>query len=91
MEDPIHALGNMLRANIIGYVRKHGPVRRGQIADALGVGYPAVAKALSVLVQAGVLVTTPSEPKRGQTVLYTVDQDVVSEMWVRLGDAIGEL
>jgi len=91
MEDPISALGNMLRANIIGYVRKNGPVRRGEIAEALGVGYPAVAKALGVLVSAGALKTTPENPRRGQTVLYTVDQEVVSEMWMRLGDAIGEL
>ncbi len=91
VEDPIAALGNMLRANIIGYVRRHGPSRRGEIAAALGVGHPAVAKALRILVDAGVLNTDPAEPRRGQTVYYTVNQDVVSEMWMRLGDAIGEL
>lgn len=91
VEDPIAALGNMLRANIIGYVRRYGPSRRGEIAAALGVGHPAVAKALRILVDAGVLNTDPAEPRRGQTVYYTVNQDVVSEMWMRLGDAIGEL
>ena len=91
VEDPIAALGNMLRANIIGYVRRHGPSRRGEIAAALGVGYPAVAKALRVLVDSGALQTDPAQPRQGQTVWYTVNQDVVSEMWMRLGDASGEL
>lgn len=90
-EDPINALGNPLRANIIGYVRRHGPSTRGQIADALEVGYPSVAKALQVLVRTGVLVTDPKNPTQGQRVLYTVDDSVVTEMWIKLGQAIGEV
>lgn len=90
MEDPIHALGNMLRARIIGHVRQHGPVQRQDLVLALGVGSPAVSKALKVLVDTGVLIPSPAEFTRGTRVTYTVDEDVLREMWFRLGDAIGQ-
>ena len=90
MEDPIHALGNMLRARIIGHVRQHGPVQRQDLVLALGVGSPAVSKALKVLVDTGVLIPSPAEFTRGTRVTYTVDEDVVREMWFRLGDALGQ-
>lgn len=91
LEDPIQALGNMLRARIIGDLRQHGPSKRGEITKRLDVGYQAVGKALQVLVRAGVVLTDPAHPTKGQQVRYRVDQEAVSEMWIQLGQAIGEL
>jgi hypothetical protein len=64
VEDPIAALGNMLRANIIGYVRRHGPSRRGEIAATLDVGYPAVAKLCASSWTQASLRHSPRSPSR---------------------------
>ena len=90
-EDPIYALGNILRANIIGYVRSHGPCGRAQIAGALNVRPTTISKALEVLLDAGVLQRHPEQPVRGARVNYTLNQGVVSDMWITLGRAIGEI
>ncbi len=90
-EDPIYALGNLLRANIIGYVREHGPCGRAQISEALDVLPATVTKALDILVESKALERHPTHPTRGMRVKYTVNTDVVSDMWVMLGRAIGEI
>ena len=90
-EDPIYALGNILRANIIGYVRSHGPCGRAQISKALGVLPATVTKALDILVESQALERHPTNPTRGVRVKYTVNTDVVSDMWITLGRAIGEI
>ena len=93
LEDPIKALGNLVRAGIIGHLREHGPAARGQIADALGLPAPTVAASLQAMVHAGLLIADPpiGEARRGQRVRYTVDNEVVSRMYLQLGQAIREV
>lgn len=91
VEDPIQALGNMVRARIIGHLRRYGPSTRGELAAGLEVGPSTVSKALLFLLRSGVLDTDPADPVPGQRVKYRVREDVVSEMWIQLGQAIGEL
>ncbi len=93
LEDPIKALGNLVRAGIIGYLREHGPATRAEIASALQIPVPTIAASLKPMVQAGLLTTDPpmSEARRGQWVKYGVDHEVVSRMYLQLGHAIGEL
>lgn len=93
LEDPIKALGNLVRAGIIGHLRTSGPATRGQIVEALGLPAPTVAAALQAMVQAGLLLADPpaSEARRGQRVRYTVDNETVSRMYLQLGQAIGEV
>jgi predicted transcriptional regulator len=93
LEDPIKALGNLVRAGIIGHLREHGPATRGQIVEALGLPTPTIAAALQAMTQAGLLIADPpaGEARRGQRVRYVVDDEVVSRMYLQLGQAIGEL
>ncbi len=93
LEDPIKALGNLVRAGIIGYLRVHGPASRAEIAAALDIPVPTIAASLRPMVQAGLLTTDPpmDEVRRGQWVKYGVDHEVVSRMYLQLGQAIGEV
>lgn len=91
VEDPIHAMGTMLRARIIGYVRKHPGSQTKDIVAALEVPRPTAAKAINALRRLDVLRASPAEYVRGQPVFYTVNDDVISEMWMLLGHTIGEL
>jgi ArsR family transcriptional regulator len=93
LEDPIKALGNLVRAGIIGYLREHGPATRAEIAGALGLPVPTIAASLKAMVQAGLLTTDPPirEARRGQWVRYGVDHEIVSRMYLQLGQAIGEI
>jgi predicted transcriptional regulator len=93
LEDPIKALGNLVRAGILGYLREHGPATRAEIATALDIPVPTIAASLKAMVQAGLLTTDPppDEVRRGQWVKYGVDHEMVSRMYLQLGQAIGEI
>lgn len=93
VEDPIKALGSMVRAGIIGYIRNHGASTRGEIAAGTSLAVPTVAKALQALVASGMLLADPplDQALRGQRIKYTVNDAAVSEMYFQLGIAIGEL
>jgi predicted transcriptional regulator len=93
LEDPIKALGNLVRAGIIGYLRENGPATRAEIAAALSIPVPTIAASLKAMVQAGLLTSDPpiGEARRGQWVKYAVDHEKVSRMYLQLGQAIGEV
>lgn len=93
LEDPIKALGNLVRAGIIGYLRQNGPATRAEIAAALELPVPTIGDSLKAMVQAGLLIPDPplAAVRRGQRVRYAVDQEVVSRMYLQLGQAIGEV
>lgn len=93
VEDPIKALGSMVRAGIIGYIRNHGASTRGEIAAGTGLAVPTVAKALQALVKSGMLIPDPppEQAVSGQRIRYSVNRAAVSEMYFQLGIAIGEL
>lgn len=93
VEDPIKALGSMVRAGIIGYIRNHGASTRGEIAAGTSLAVPTVAKALQALVASEMLIADPplDQAIRGQRIRYTVNDAAVSEMYFQLGIAIGEL
>jgi DNA-binding transcriptional ArsR family regulator len=93
LEDPIKALGNLVRAGIIGHLRSHGPATRAEVAAALELPVSTIGAALYSLVQAGLLHADPplSETRRGQWVKYAVDEERVTRMYLQLGQAIGEI
>jgi predicted transcriptional regulator len=93
LEDPIKALGNLVRAGIIGYLRENGPATRAEIAAALDIPVPTIAASLKAMLQAGLLITDPpmGDVRRGQWVRYGVDHEMVSRMYLQLGQAIGEV
>lgn len=91
-EDPIKALGNMMQAMIIGYLRKCPAQTRAEIADALELPKMTVANGIETLVEAGLIVADPPRgvALRGQRVRYIVNESQVSEMVVRLEQVLGE-
>lgn len=91
-EDPIKALGNMMQASIIGYLRKNPGQTRGEIADALEIPKMTVANGIEKLLDAGLLIADPPRDVavRGQRVRYIVDDAQVTEMMMRLGQVLGE-
>ncbi|MBG6055312.1 putative transcriptional regulator [Salinibacterium sp. CAN_S4] len=93
LEDPIKALGNLVRAGILGYLRGNGPATRAEIAAALEIPVPTIAASLKAMVQAGLLTSDPpmEQVRRGQWVKYGVDNEMVSRMYLQLGQAIGEI
>jgi predicted transcriptional regulator len=93
LEDPIKALGNLVRAGIIGYLRENGPATRAEIAAALEIPVPTIAASLKAMVQAGLLIPDPpvDQARRGQWIKYGVDHETVSRMYLQLGQAIGEI
>lgn len=92
-EDPIKALGNMVRAGIIGFLRNNGPATRAEISRALEIPIPTVAKSLAALMTSGLLISDPpmDQVRQGQRVRYQVDDAAVSDMYLQLGQAIGEV
>ncbi len=92
-EDPIEAFGNRLRAGIIGHLRAHPNQTRAEIAAALDVPSPTVFNALEKLLAAELLISDPplSEWERGQRVRYRINQQAVAELYLQLGQALGEV
>src|SRR3546814_13874331 len=82
LEDPVEALGSMLRAGIIGYLRSSGPARRAELARALELRPVTVAKALSSLHSAGLFIQDPppDQVRPGPGVPYRVKPPTVSKI-----------
>ncbi len=93
LKDPVEALGSMVRASIIGYLRTSGPAGRAEISRALELNPNTVVKTLVSLYNAGLLVSDPplGEARQGQRVTYRVNNPAVTEMYLQLGQAIGEV
>jgi hypothetical protein len=93
VEDPINAFGSMLKAGIIGHLRAHPNDGRKEIADALEVADWAATRGIDDLLEVGLLIADPprDEATRGQRVRYRVNDEAVTEMYLRLGLAIGEI
>lgn len=68
------ALGDPVRLGVIARLRQ-GPVRSGDLADALGVSRPSMSKHLKILRDAGLVVPEPGDDARVRT--YRVDPDAV--------------
>ncbi|GEB96315.1 ArsR/SmtB family transcription factor [Microbacterium lacticum] len=92
-EDPINTLGNRVRAMIIGYLREHPDSLRAEITAALDIPKATTAKALATLVEYGLVVPDPPRETatRGQWVRYRVDATSVSELYLQLGQVLGEV
>ncbi|MHC2999985.1 hypothetical protein [Microbacterium sp. HJ5] len=92
-EDPIKAFGSMLKAGIIGHLRAHPNGGRKEISDALALPEQTVITGIDELLKFGLIVADPPREvaTRGQRVRYRVNDEAVTEMYLRLGIAIGEI
>ncbi|WES65973.1 helix-turn-helix domain-containing protein [Microbacter sp. GSS18] len=92
-ENAIAILGNMVKAGIIRYLRTNPGVTRKTIADALQVPPTTVVPYLRELEEAGLLIANPprTERRRGEWPTYSANNERVADLYLRLGQAIGEL
>ncbi|WP_439593799.1 hypothetical protein [Microbacterium sp.] len=92
-EDPIKAFGSLTKAGIIGYLRAHPASTRAETARALQVQPITVSRALTELLEVGLVSADPPrmEAERGEWVRYTVNASEVTELYLRLGLALGEI
>lgn len=83
----------MLKAGIIGHLRAHPNGGRKEISDALDLPPQTVITGIDELLDFGLLIADPPRDlaTRGQRVRYRVNDEAVTEMYLRLGIAIGEI
>ena len=93
-QDPIAHLGNIVKAAVLRYLREHPDVTMGSICDALDLGATTVQPRLNELQAAGLVLAdppmVPGESRRGIWVRYRVNDEAVTDLYLRLGMAIGE-
>lgn len=92
-EGPLAILGNRVMAGIIRQLRRTPNVGRKVVADALQVPPSTLVPYLGELEAAGLLLADPprGERKRGEWVTYRVNDEAVTEIYLRLGQEIGEI
>lgn len=93
-QDPIALLGNLVKAAILRYLRSNPDVTVGPVCDALELGPTTIQPRLNELEAAGLVISDPpaiaGESRKGVWVKYRVNNDAVTDLYLRLGMAIGE-
>ncbi len=83
-----------MKAAILRYLRSHPDVTVGPICDALDLGPTTVQPRLNELEAAGLVIAdppmVPGESRKGVWVKYSADNEAITDLYLRLGLAIGE-
>lgn len=83
-------IGNWGRIEIIRYLNRHGPARRGDIVDAVTASEASVAKHLIWLENSGVIIVDTLRGQRhGRAPRYSTDVIRVKELMETFGDYLG--
>lgn len=92
-EQAISVFGNGVKAGIIRYLRQHPNVTRKSIASALDLPPTTFIAYLGDLEDEGFLIADPprSSRKKGEWPSYRVNDAVVTALYLRLGQEIGEI
>lgn len=93
-QDPIGLLGNLVKAAILRYLRSNPEVTVGPICEALDLGPTTVQPRLNELEAAGLVIADPptvaGESRKGVWIKYSADNEAITDLYLRLGLAIGE-
>ncbi|MBW9122313.1 helix-turn-helix transcriptional regulator [Microbacterium trichothecenolyticum] len=93
-QDPIALLGNLVKASILRYLRSHPAATIRPICDTLALPTTTVQPRLNELEAAGLVISDPpwaeGVDRRGIVVRYSVNDEAVTDLYLRLGLAIGE-
>jgi ArsR family transcriptional regulator len=93
-QEPVAILGNLVKAGILRFLRANPNVTVGPICDALELGPTTILPRLKELEAAGLVVADPpateTESRRGMWVRYRTNNEAVTDLYLRLGFAIGE-
>lgn len=83
-----------MKAAILRYLRANPDVTIGPICDALDLGPTTIQPRLTELQAAGLVIAdppmVPGESRKGVWVRYRVNDEAVTDLYLRLGLAIGE-
>lgn len=92
-EQAISVFGNGVKAAIIRYLRQHPNVTRKSIADALSLPPTTFVAYLGDLEDEGFLIADPprSSRRKGEWPSYRVNDALVTALYLRLGQEIGEI
>lgn len=92
VEAAIDAFGNRARVAILKHIRENGPCTRADIATALSITPPTVSNHLAALEETGLIETTPPRgaARSGLWVRYTVVPERITELYVALGEFVGQ-
>ncbi|CDJ99829.1 MULTISPECIES: helix-turn-helix transcriptional regulator [Micrococcales] len=93
-EEPIALLGSLVKAAVLRYLRSNPDVTAGPICDALELGASTIKPILDELAAAGLVIADPppveGQSRRGIWIKYRVNDEAVTDLYLRLGMAIGE-
>lgn len=91
-QEPVGILGNLVKTGILRVLRANPDVTIGPICDALELGSTTVQPYLVELEAANIVIADPpaGEARRGSWVKYRVNNEAVTDLYLRLGLAIGE-
>ncbi len=89
--EPVGILGNLVRAAIIRTVRANPGMTVGPLAEAIDIPYATVQARIAELEAAGMVIgDPPGGRRRGTWIRYHVNDEAVTDLYLRLGIAIGE-
>lgn len=92
--EPVALLGSLVKTAILRYLRANPDVTVGPICDALALGPTTIQPRLNELENAGLVIANPplvaGGSRKGVWITYRVDDEAVTDLYLRLGMAIGE-
>lgn len=91
--EPVAVLGNLVKASIVRALREAPNLTMGPLCDTLGLPATTIHPYLTELEVAQIVIADPPKASRarGMTVRYRVNDEAVTELYLRLGQAIGEI
>ena len=92
-QEPVAILGNLVKAGIVRVLRANPDATIRPICDALELGPTTVQPYLAELEAANIVIGDPpiGEGRKGSWVKYRVNNEAVTDLYLRLGIAIGEI
>lgn len=92
-QDPLASLGSSVKVAAIRYLREHPGSSITAVGEALGIGRTTVFEAITQLEEAEIVIGVPPREMRrqGTRTTFSVNDEQVVELFIRLGQELGEL
>ncbi|HKT58179.1 MAG TPA: winged helix-turn-helix domain-containing protein [Microbacterium sp.] len=92
-QEPVTILGNLVKASIVRALRQTPNVTMGPLSETLALPPTTLQPYLRELEAANIVIADPpmTEPRQRTPVRYRVNDEAVTDLYLRLGQAIGEI
>lgn len=92
-QDPLASLGSSVKVAAIRYLREHPESSITAVSEALGIGRTTVFEAITQLEETEILTGVPPRDVRrqGTRATFRVNDERVVELYIQLGQELGEL